>query len=122
MFNSVASPRQSRLPHQMIDLDRKQIFFLQDCEAVSSCRKLLTLKLSHNAIKSLKGIDLLYDLRELAVDSNLLKSFIQLRPLSMLLDLSRMSVRKNPFAVKLKQAQMRTAIRNLIPGQTCQLP
>ena len=74
---------------------------------MSFCHKLQVLKLSHNAIEDLKGIELLYDLRELAVDSNLLKHLIHLRPLSMLLELCLLNVRNNPLSVKLDQKQVR---------------
>ena len=87
------------------------------CTAVAYCQELQVLDLGHNSISTLKGVESLSSLAELFVDHNAIASIAELRPLSILSNLSSVSLRGNPLTLRFTPAKLRNLARNLLPGK-----
>ena len=91
---------------------------LQGLHELASSSRLVFLKLSHNSIAHLAGLESLARLETLLLDCNAIDSMLQLRPLSILPRLHIMALAGNPVAAKNSPQQMRVTLHNIVSGVT----
>ena len=91
---------------------------LQGLHELATSSRLVFLKLSHNSIAHLAGLESLARLETLLLDCNAIDSMLQLRPLSILPRLHTMALAGNPVAARISPQQMRVTLHNIVSGVT----